>query len=529
MSGSRLDLMGELQNLIYEGSVSGAPKVRNTDAQTKTVSEQDPAVRSANLKSLYESAYPDLLFNIETTGDNVRITSSPREKNNVSSSALVPSGFSPKLASAGIADLQASLEKATTDKEKLEIAFKLKAMVATTKSVKFQEYKSRAEAEFGIPDILLSIDNIKRAEMLSSNNPGNGMPSRERLALISSLGVARTHAANRIKEMSDNDTAFAAAENLADATISALRIGSVLDERQARQDARDEKAYAREAAIVSLQPEFLTGISTVRFNNPAPDQKTMRSIAEQLVDGKLRLSETEKVLAGADADSLKGLYVGLKDPKEKEMAFRLIEAKELALNPDKTQAKLNVQLFKEIFAKDLTNLKDAPGISKRYKQRVQEISIQMAGASTREKDQEMQRMGVAIRNEYLGEIVKREFNRDISRWGGLIQSDETAKAIMLQHRGDKVPLSITRFIDEYNAYNDGKDKGKKSQAIQAIIVSAVEALPRSVVLPIMSPESALLEAQRMTASQSIKEALKDYSNLLPSMMIAKTVKDTFLP
>jgi len=498
MAQEDLDLAKELGLLIKSrDEFYSRPYTPEPDPAT----DANPSARATQLQSTFSQTVADLEYHTfeEFPG---KVFAKERKKS-VPAPTPVPNGYSPALAQKGIEDLTTALEKATTDKDKLDIALKLSVAVNTQKAYKFDDYKRRAEAEYGVPDILNSIEHIKRAEMTSPSNPGTGVPSRERMDLITSLGAARTHAAQRIREFMATDSDLARAESLAHATIEGIKIGSTIDARQSVADERRMKRDALELAISSVDPNYVAGVAIVKHGNadPSPDQR--RAIAEGLVTNKLHLSPIENAVANANPEALKTIYFGARDVKEKELAFRVMAERERAAVGDK-QAETNMKLFKMVSDKDMSKIADEPQIAQKYRKRISEINATMAGAGNKEKEAEILRAKHGIQQEYLGSLVQRAFYSDVNNWNGLIKSDDTAKAVLLQSQRDKKPISANEFIGKYLNYNDGKRMDQKSMSLQAIITSGFEAIPRSVVLPVPSPESALLQAQSMIAAEQLR-------------------------
>lgn len=453
------------------------------------------------LLDIFQQAFPDEEFEVSKDEQGrPGIRSKPKLTKASVTGQPVPEGYSVSIAEQGIKDLQTSLENEKDDEKRFEIASRLNTMIQTQKAYRFNEYKQRAEAEFGVPDLLGAIDGVKRAELASRFNPGTGMPSAERMQLLESLGVARARASSRIQEMMSLDPVLTGAEALVKGTIAEIQGKTVLEGRRDIIEQRNIQKQARVAAISSLDPNFLEAVSIIRFNKVIPE---LTSIAEQIVDKKIALNEVERMLASADTETLKQFYIQAKNPKDKALTLQILEAKERNVVGDDAQARRNIKLFSTLAEKNLSAEDDRsipPEIRRRYKQAQTEVTAQ-AAASGRTRDELLAERTVAIKRELLSEVIKGAFYQDMSSWNGLIRSDQAAQEIIRQAGKDK--LNLKQFVDKYFAHNDGRSFADKGKALQAIMVSGTEALPRSAVLPIPSSESVLLEAQRILAQASM--------------------------
>jgi hypothetical protein len=455
-----------------------------------------------SLLSVFQQSFPDMDFEVIEGG----IRSKPKDKTAANIGASVPDGYSPKLADAGIRDYITALEKATTEEEKFSTAVRLNAAVQTQKAYRFGEFKGRAEAEYGIPDLMNAIERIKQAEAASPHNPGNGIPSKQRMDMMITLIGARTAAANRVKDFMDSDPSLSAAENLAKATITELEGKMRLEQRGELLDEKKRKRLERESLITSYEPNYVNNVQILKYGKLDPTRDL--DVRNQLADGKIKLSETERMLATASDDTLTNLYSRSKDIKDKAMVLTLLEAKEEQITGDKAQAKRNIGFYKAVMDSDLGDQKNpfmTPAMRARWKQASSEATAQTA-LSSKSKDEAMSERSTALKREMLAEGVKAAFFGDVSTWQGLFKSDEVAQAILRGANDKKEKLTTTAFVDRYLAYNDGKPLEQKSKAIQAIMTSAAAAVGRSHVLPIPSEESIKMEAQRITAATMLRRS-----------------------
>lgn len=470
---------------------------------------------NAHLLSVFRQAFPDMDFEVSNVEGSPGIVSKPKLVGATNSGQRVPEGYSVALAEQGIKDLQAALEKETDDEKKFSMATRLQIMAQTHKAYRFQEYKQRAENEFNVPELERSIAAIHQSELASPHNPRNGMPSQQRYSMMETLGVQRQRAASRISEMLAMDPTINAAEALAKGTILEMEGKLRFAGKKEAVDAKKAQNDAREALISSYDPHFLENVSIMTRGKVVDD---LRTIAEGLVDKKIVPSREQLMLAGANDEAIKNFYIGTKDLKEKEMALRLLEEREKKIaGPE--QAARNIKLFRTLSEKNLANEGDlsiSPDIKRRYKQAQTEVTAQ-AAASGRSKDEMMAERTVGLKREMLSEVTRNAFYNDVAAWNGLIRSDATAQAIMKQFENGfdtekfgkyksldpkKSPqdtLNVNRFIDLYLNYNDGRSMADKNKALQAIITSSSEALPKSAILPIPTPESIMLETQAMVA------------------------------
>jgi hypothetical protein len=477
---------------------------------TKTTENQVPDSGETLLR-VFEEAFPEMEFALTTTEGKPTITSM-RKQIPPDVKTATPEGFDPKLNTRGITEMEQALEAAITDEDKLAAATRLLAMVQTQKAYNFNEYKVRAESEFGVSDLVTAIDKVKQAEISSPYNPHTGMPSAQRIQLLEVLGLARVRVANRVKELSEADVSLVRAESMARATIMEMEKGAALAGKAMLREERDARRLAKETAIGSMNPEFIQNISILRNANPAPNETERRAIAEGLYDNKIKLTETERLLANATPDSIKAFYLVEKDQKKKEQALQLLAAKETAVTGNPAQAKKNMELFRRVYSTDVADAAQTrdPELSDRVRRKSQQNIAAYPDTKTRSEVAAQDR--VAFQNEYLNRIVNQAFQNDVSQWQGVIQSDDTAKLVIKQMQAkDPKKMDMRRFISEYLNYRDGKDLADKSKALQAITASALSAIPGSIVLPLPSEESVMLQTQRMMASSYVFSQLMQAS------------------
>jgi hypothetical protein len=469
---------------------------------TKTTDVQAPDAGQSLLK-VFQEAFPESDFTLTETEGKPTIRGM-RKQIPPDANKLYPEGFSPKINLSGIEEMRKALESAITDEDKLSVSIKLLAMIATQKAYNFTNYKSRAELEYGVPELVTAIEKVRQAELASPFNPGTGMPSQQRLQLLETLGTARSRAAIRVKELSDSDISLAQSEHMAQATILEMEKGSLLAGRQLVREEKESRRIAKETAIGAMEPSFIQNISILRNARGDPTDTERRAIAEGLYDGKIKLTETERLLATATPDSIKAFYLVEKDQKKKEQALQLLAAKELAAAGNESQAKRNMDLFRKAYSidvADITVTRD-PTLSARVRQKNQQNIAAYPDKKTRDEVGAQDR--VAFQNEYLNNVINQAFQSNVSEWQGVVQSDDTAKAVIKQMRAvNPKELNMRKFISEYLNFNDGKSLAEKSRAIQAITASALAAFPTSVVLPIPSEESIAMQTQRMLASSYV--------------------------
>lgn len=489
---------GEILIEVSGGSESNQEMPFNA---ASTAGVQDPKVarytNTDNLLNVFSQAFPDQDFEITADEQGRRgIKSKPKLARSSESGTVVPTGYSAPLAEKGLQDLQTALEAAKTDEERFEIASKLNIATQVYKAHKFGEYKRRADAEHSLPELELALTKIRQAEAASPFNPRNGMPSAQQMTILETIGLARARSANRIKEMMDHDTTIASAEALAKGTIASIQGKLVMEGRTEELERKRAQKEARNAAISAMPPEFLQAVSVIRNGTVSTD---LTEIAAQIYDKKMLLNEGERFLASASPDTLKDFYNVSKNPKERGLALKLLETYENDVVGDKKQTAKHIELFKKISEKgfqDTNDLSIPAHIRERYRRMQSEITAQ-AAASGKSRDEMLQEGTLALKRELLADTVKTAMFSDLSNWNGLIKGDTTAQSVFKQ-AGDK-KLDLKRFVSDYLMYQDGKTIEQKGKSLQAIMASGMESLPRSVVLPIPSAESMMLEAQAMTA------------------------------
>ncbi len=496
------DFISTLQDLVDQtnGRTVYVASPQSSIQVTKT-GDVDPG----RLLASFQAAYPDMTFETFTDDEGRRgIRSLQKAQSPSPIGASLPAGYSPILADQGLRDLQAALENAQDDEERFSIATKLNTLVQTQKAFRYTQYKQRSESEFGVPELESAIENVRQAELRSPFNPGNGMPSQQRLALIEQLGVARSRAGQRIGEFMQTDTALVGAENLAKGTIAEIEgrmklagMTEILNERRA-------KKAAREAAISSMNPSFVQSASVLAQGKLLADDKELGAFAASIYDGKVKLTETQRAIANADDDSLLNFYYTAKNPKDKQLVLNVLDARERIATGNEEEAKRNMQLFKTISGLDLNDQKD-PRITPQMKERWKQLQTQVvaqAAASGKSKDEMLAAGANALRRELMAQAVKASFYSDVSNWDGLIKADESSKVIIQQAKKEGIKaLSFKDFVDRYLDFNDGKSLQDKSKNLQAALISGISAMPNSAVLPIPSQESLQLEAQALIAQR----------------------------
>lgn len=457
---------------------------------------------NAELLSVFSAAFPDQDFKVTDFNGQKGIESKPKLVRSPEAGADVPAGYSIRLAEQGIKDLQVALEAAKTDEERFTIATRLNASVQTQKAYKFGEAKRRSEAEYGVPELEMAINQVKNAERLSPFNPGTGMPSAQRMVLIQQLGVARTHAAARVQEIIGSDPAIAHAENLAKGTISEIQGRTVLEGRAERLDSERMRKQARSAAVASMDPIFLESVAALTQRSDTSPAGLI-TLAEQIYDKKMILNDFDATIAKATNENLTAMFPLVKAPKDREKILQVLQRREELATGNKEEAAKNMKIFSTVMGKNLDSADpQIPSeLRNRYKKAQAELTARSATMHKDERDMASASSGAGFKRELLGEIVKQAFYFDVDSWNGLVKSDGVAKNILHKSRQDKKTLNLTRFSDEYLSHNDGRSLIDKGKALQAIIMSATESLPRSAILPIPSAESFQLEAQRMISKQ----------------------------
>lgn len=507
-----LDLDSALSNLTRDPGLNrpGSMQIIRTTAGVSETDRNDPKA----MLSVFEQAFPDDIFEsfiTEQGQSGVRTVGKKQRKYEP-----VPEGYNAQIASRGIADVKTALEKATTDEERVKLAIQLNQMVTVQKAHNFNSYKSAAETEFGIPALLQAIEGVRQAEARSPFNPGNGMPSAQRLELINHLGIARQRAASRVAELMGADPAIVEAESLAKSTLATIDAVMKLDERKDRNEDRDARRSARRAAIDSIDQAFVDNVGILKLGK-TPDEKVSLSIREQLVDGKIKLSDTERLLVTASDETLTNFYAQTKNEKEKASILSILGAKERKTAGDEATAKRNVEIFRKVMSIDLSDEKNTmvtPALRKKWKQANQEV-IAQAAASGRAKDELLGQRAVALKRELLDDVIRQAMYGNVRTWQGVIQSDDLAKHILNDPKNKDKNISLQEFIGQYAAVSNGKNWLEKSKSIQAIAASALSAMPKSAILPIPSEESLMLEVQRMSVGALTRNSYDGLRNLLP--------------
>ncbi len=490
--------MADPVNDVLAGMVSAT----RASTQVRSDAAPDPQQR---MLSIFEAAFPDQEFEtVVEDGVSRGVRGRPKASSAVPQ-ASIPEGYSPQRNMVAIQEMQSALEKATTDADKYKIATNLNILVNTQKAYNFGVYKQQSEAEFGVPDLVMAVERTKQAELASPYNPGTGMPSQQRLELLQALGVARGRAAVRVGELQANDPTLAAAENLAVGTIKGVQGSVGLAQKEAILDEKARVKMARDAAISSFDPSFLDNVGIMKRGKIVTDPTERAALAGDIYDNKIRLTETETLLANAKSDTLQNYYLSTKDPKDKNLVLTILQNKELQVTGDPAQAERNIKLFKAVFDMDLGS--DDARIPKQIKddwKKANTEALAQAAGSGQSKDALLLNKRVALQRQFLASLVKEQVLGDVKGWQGLITADNAARGVLIAH-GGKEPLPVGKFITAYMDANKQQDPKKTVNALRGIIVSAYEGLPRSNVLPIPAPDSALLEADRLIAAQTINQ------------------------
>lgn len=512
-SSANPDFVSELETIINDTNTIRAPLYISNDSIKQAnkdsvngfmqITKSDGSQGSqSHLKNVFEQAFPNLEFELTTDEQGkkgIRSKPKPTLARADETGQVIPEGYSFATAEQGVKDIQAALEAEKDPKKKFEIASRLSIAVASLKAHRFADFKRRAEAEFGIPELEMAHQRIYQAELTNPNNPGTGMPSMQRMALIESLGVQRVRAANRIQEMLAHDVTIASAEALAKGTMDGIRGSAQLENLFEGIDLKQQRKDTRESTIRNYEPAFLQSVSIIKHGKRTDD---LYGIGENIYDGKIKLNKVEEFLVGANPDSLKEFYVKSNNPKDRELALKLLQSHEEDVVGNKEVAQRNVNLFRTISDKNLSNNADVE-IPAHIKRKYKQADVEAAGkaaASGRSKDEMLDESSRALKREMLTELTKQAIYKDVNQWNGLIRSDETAQAV-IRANGNK-PMNLQKFADAYMAYKDNRSFADKGKAFNAIITSATESIPRSIILPIPSAESIQLEAQRIIASQA---------------------------
>jgi hypothetical protein len=187
----------------------------NTAAPTVAIS-----ARAQQMLSSFEAAFPDKKFKVEEKNGSITVSEVPSSPTVISN---VPASYNPDPAAKELANLQKTLADETDDKRKLEIAYRLKAAVATQSAAKYQQYVNQADMEAGVPDLIQSVANNRRLDSATPHVVAAGGMSMQTDAAIKELQRARVIAAGRVRDLMATDPVLLQASTLADLAISRIK------------------------------------------------------------------------------------------------------------------------------------------------------------------------------------------------------------------------------------------------------------------------------------------------------------------
>lgn len=422
--------------------------------------------------------------------------------------------FDIKQSSAGFDLYKDQLAKATTSEEKLNIAMNLKRLVQDTMTFNYNKYSQQASEQFGITDLLMSIEQYKKIEATDPNRPPGAIMSDQRQALYEQLAQARIAAREQTKELMSKDQVVNQANNLADSILNQFKLA---DDVLRLNEMDAAKAAQKQMKVELLQdPARLNRIAAATTGSIKPDDATRDRIATQMSTGKLKLDPFTEVLSKASQDQL---ITTILDPKvtpiDKQKIRNILISDEIAATGDEAKAKENIKLLDSVLNAKLDdpnniglNLLANPelqgAINKRNKILADKAKMYRT-ENTPAGVQKEERAGIDIetRKQLLQIISNDRFNSDVYGWKGLIQANPTAMAVLAA--GDRTkPMDSRSFITNFMNYNDGKNISEKVAVVRELIATAATAAQTGSVLPNPNPQSMSLLADRIAVASIVR-------------------------
>lgn len=411
----------------------------------------------------------------------------------------------------GVSLLKQSLESSTDPAEKINIAIKLNQMVTEQSVFNYNEYKSQAELQSGVPDLIKAIELIRQQEATAPNRPSNGMPSDQRLALIKQLGAARQDARQYTEELMKGDTGIAQATALAKATLSQFAALDDIDRLTATKEKKQTEEIFKQEQLQN--PQRLNRIGAIMLGNPSPDDKGREAIADRIAKGKLKLSDWEEALSAASTDNLHSMLFDSKvstNPKMSTQIKSVLLSDEIAKTGDKPLAEAHMKILDTVLKLDLDQLLEKQGIKSNpdmdsiiiayqvQKKAGSQVSTANVGKTNKEKQDAGTELEKKARIQILQQVSTDLFGGNVRGWNGVIKSDPSAQAILSQIPIEQ-DVTAKDFITRLMTAKDGKTIKQKSDIARQLVASAAVSAQGSAVLPVPSAESFILWADRAAA------------------------------
>lgn len=478
--------------------VPSATPIVNTAPAIKTESGVSP--RAQHMLESFQSAFPNKKF--EVTEKNGVISLS--EKVTGATEPLKPVATTLNTSSdtpmTGLKDMQVALEKATTDDERLKIAFSMKTMVAQMQAQRQIEYQRRAELELNIPMLAGMVDASLRADAVSPHNPRDGTVSKQTQEALTTLASARMLAAQRVESLVKEDPMLRPAMALADNTIEQIKASSglanrdyILSEKKAREE---ERNLAIQTAIGD--PNFDRIAIMVGANISTPEARI--AFANKMATGKVQLSAEQKQLATADPQTLAMIYPLEKNPQKQMMILSQLQHLEAKRTGNPEAAAASVRAFQKVMQTSLESPEAerlSPGIRKAW---------ESANIRFKDSPQDLARLDAELHQKMAKDVALGSFRADVRSWTGQIKADAIAQAV-IKNADPSKPMDIRTFISNYLAANIEDTKANKLQRLRFIVKSAADALPDSLLFPKPDPYSVQAEVDKLTASMLSNMAL----------------------
>ena len=478
------------------------------------------AQQVADYKAKLQAAYPDQAINIQLDPKTGKITGEMGGMGKGPAVTTIPN-YDPTKVASGIDLIKAQLAKPDiTDSEKLDLAVKLKVMAADQATHNYNKYVKQADLRFGVTDIEAAIASVKQAEAMDPRNPGNGMPSNERMALLTTLGQTRAYATQYVNELVHGDSTVNEAKNLADSIIATFNLADnkiKLDELKV-----NEQMKVQQKTELLANPRLLTRLIGVNGGTDFGD--AARSIAaDSVVRGKAKIDDFTKSMISADPTELyNNFFDPTLSPDKRQKIKNILRADEVVNTGDPALAARRLEILDRVMTANLDNpMGEAANVlGEQYKPQVSDALKARKGAidkeaaasrlnpkSNKEKDAERARIDIETKKKLLGIMATEDFNGNVFQWKGVIQSDPTAVALLSKADKSK-PMSAAEFITSYINMNSGKSLKEKSNALRGMVETAVGAVQNGAILPPPKADSMLLLLDKI-AVQSLTTGVRN--------------------
>lgn len=481
-------------------------------------------------------------FTNTRTGEITQVGTPDKKKETVKAptGATIPDATSIK--SPVITDMIGRLKGATTDAEKIDIAFALKNAAQSQALTDYNRFVKQAEIRYGIPDIEMGIDAIAKQEALDPNRPV-GMMSDQRQMMLNQLGEARTRTTQYVNELMKGNVEVQQAILAADSVLNSFKLE---DDKVRIHEMRGAQLAKEQQKVNYLSnPTLLNRLTAITTGIVVPTETTRSSMAQQLVNNPKSVDDRTMQLAQMGKEQLfPMLFLPDKEvkPQDKQKIRNMLLAEEIANTGDEAKARANIALVDKVASMRLSEGKLAEVsllFSEATRDKVSEVvneyrtNSAAAAKDAKAKDlpaaQVNDRMlteEIEVKNKLLRVMATNEFNNNVRSWKGLIQADPTASAILSKVDVTK-PYTAQEFVGDYLNSKDDKSLQDKITTLRNIVQQAGVAYDKGSVLPPVNPAGLEAAIDRMAVATIVNpfRYMVGITPLTPVIKGAETLYD----